>query len=372
VFAEGETRILGRKQPYVHPAIRLIGLLLLLYAFFVSISLMGSSFKFFGKGFAERLLLTTSNPFAGLFIGVLATSVVQSSSTITSMAVALVAGGALNVAGAIPIVIGSNIGTSVTNTLVSIGHISRPAEFRRAFAAATIHDFFNLLSVAILFPLQLTTNYLGATSSFLARQFAEAGGMELVNPLKIIVSPTVKLITTLTGESGILMLIIAVVLLFIALRFIVVNLRLLVIGKVEQFFDKTLFRNSATAMLLGLGLTVMVQSSSITTSLVVPLAGAGILSLNQIFPFALGANVGTTITAMLAALVTGSEAAVTVAFAHMLFNLSGIILIWPIKRLPIFLSQTLATAALKSRLVPIVYVVVVFFLIPILLVYLVR
>lgn len=351
---------------------RLIALLLLLYGFFVSISLMGASFKFFGKGFAEQLLMTTTNPFTGLFIGVLATSLVQSSSTITSMVVALVAGGALNVQGAIPIVIGSNIGTSVTNTLVSIGHISRRGEFKRAFAAATIHDFFNLIAVAIIFPLQLTTNYLGATSSFLSHRLTESGGMELVNPLKLVVSPAVHLITRITGGSGILMLIVAVILLFVALRFIVVNLRALVIGRIEQFFDKTLFKNAFTAMLLGLALTVMVQSSSITTSLVVPLAGASILTLRQIFPYALGANVGTTITAMLASLVTSSEAAVTVAFAHLIFNVTGIVLIWPIRRVPLFLSETLAAAATKSRFIPLVYILVVFFLIPVLLIYLAR
>jgi sodium-dependent phosphate cotransporter len=372
VFFEKEARIFGRKIFRRNPLMRTIALLLLLYIFFVSIALLGASFKFFGKGFAEQLLLTTANPFVGLFIGVLATSLVQSSSTITSMVVALVAGGALTVQGAIPIVIGSNIGTSVTNTLVSIGHISRPVEFRRAFAAATIHDFFNLIAVILIFPLQLLTNYLGATSSFLAHQLAESGGLELINPLKLIVSPSVKLITRTTGESGILMLVIAVILLFVALRYIVANLRALVIGKVEQFFDKTLFKNAFTAMLLGLALTIMVQSSSITTSLVVPLAAASILTLRQIFPFALGANVGTTITAMLASLVTSSEAAVTVAFAHLIFNVTGIIFIWPIRRLPIFLSETLAAAALKSRFIPLVYIIVVFFLVPIFLIYLAR
>jgi sodium-dependent phosphate cotransporter len=369
---EGEARILGRRLPQANPLVRLILLLILLYAFFVSISLMGTSFKYFGKGFAERLLMMTSNPFAGLFIGVFATSLVQSSSTITSMVVALVAGGAISVSGAIPIVIGANIGTSVTNTLVSIGHISRPDEFRRAFAAATIHDFFNLFAVLLLFPLQLATNFLGASSYYLAHQFKESGGLKLINPLKVIVSPTVKTITVATGESGILMLIIAIVLLFVALRFIVVNLRALVIGKVEQFFDKTLFRNGFTALFLGVGLTVMVQSSSITTSLVVPLAGAGILTLSQIFPFALGANVGTTITAILASLVTGNEAAVTVAFAHLLFNLAGIVLVWPMKKVPIKMAETLAAASITSRLIPLAYILIVFFLIPGVLIYFTR
>lgn len=165
-----------------NPWTRLSLLLLLLYIFFVSITLMGASFKFFGKGFAETLLSTTSKPLIGLFIGILATSLVQSSSTITSMVVGLVAGGALDVPNAIPIVIGSNIGTSVTNTLVSVGHISRPEEFKRAFAVATVHDFFNLLSVLALFPLQWKYNLLGDAASYLGDSFQQVGGMKLLIP----------------------------------------------------------------------------------------------------------------------------------------------------------------------------------------------
>ncbi|MCZ6515393.1 MAG: Na/Pi symporter, partial [Acidobacteria bacterium] len=252
---------------------------------------------------------------------------------------------------------------------VSVGHISRPEEFKRAFAVATVHDFFNLLSVLVLFPLQLTTNVLGISSSYLGDSFQQVGGMKLLNPLKLIVNPTVAAITDVAAESGTTMFVISIVLLFIALRYIVVNLKQLVIGRVEQFFDALLFKNAARAMLLGLVLTVMVQSSSITTSLVVPLAGAGILTLRQIFPMTLGANIGTTITAILAALVTGHPAAVTVAFAHLLFNVFGIVVIWPIRRIPLYLSETLAEWSIRSKLIPLAYVGLVFFLIPLVLIY---
>lgn len=352
----------------LHPLIRLGALLVLMYVFFVSITLMGDSFKFFGKGFAQQLVATTSSPFVGLFIGILATSLVQSSSTTTSMAVGLVAGGALDVAGAIPIIMGANIGTSVTNTLVSVGHISRPTEFKRAFSAATVHDFFNLITVVVLFPLQLATNFLGRSAGFLAERFAHIGGLKLLSPLKAMVKPATHWITDLSGESGLIMLIVSVLLLFVALRYIVVNLRALVIGRVEQFFSERLFRNAGRAFLVGLVLTVMVQSSSITTSLAVPLAGAGILTLVQIFPMTLGANAGTTITAILAALVTSDVAAVTVAFAHLLFNIFGIITVWPVRRLPIYLATALARVSVRSKVLPIVYILVIFFLVPLVLI----
>jgi len=352
------------KSNTLHPLVRFALLLGLLYVFFVSISLMGESFKFFGKGFAEQLLATTSSPFVGLFIGIFATSLVQSSSTTTSMTVALVAGDALTVSIAIPIIIGANVGTSVTNTLVSVGHMSRPEEFRRAFAAATVHDFFNLIAVIIIFPLQLTTGFLERISVTLATHFTNVGGMALLNPLKAIIKPVVKWIGHATGESGVVILIISIILLFVSLRYIVVNLRALIIGRVSVFVNDKLFKNGLRAMLVGLVLTIAVQSSSITTSLAVPLAGAGILTLRQIFPYTLGANVGTTITALMAALITGSPAALAVAFAHLTFNVTGIVMIWPMKRVPLFLAESLADLALKSKIIPIVYILVVFFLLP--------
>ena len=358
------------KQDSLPRPVRLGLLLLLMYAFFLSITLMGDSFQFFGRGFAEQLLTTTADPFIGLFIGILATSLVQSSSTTTSMAVGLVAGGALTVAGAIPIVVGANIGTSVTNTLVSLGHVSRPSEFRRAFAAATVHDLFNVLAVVILFPLQLTTNFLGQLSTVLEGWLRSSGGFTLVNPIKLIVDPVAALIARATGDSGTIMLLISIVLLFIALRYIIRNLKILVVERVEVFFDTILFKTAPRAFLFGVVLTIMVQSSSISTSLAVPLAGAGILTLRQIFPMTLGANLGTTITAMLAALVTGSSAAVTVAFAHISFNVFGIVVIWPIRQLPLYCANILADLSTRSRLVPFIYVGALFFLIPLTLIYL--
>ena len=347
-----------------HPLFRFILLLGLLYLFFVSIALMSASFKLFGKDFAEQLLSTTSNPFVSLLIGILATSLVQSSSTTTSMTVALVASQAINLQGAIFIIMGANMGTSVTNTIVSIAQSARSDEFKKAFAAATIHDFFNIITIIILFPLQLMTDVLGILAGYLANGFQGIGGLKFGNPLKTITKPAVDLIQELSADSGTIMVIIAMLLLFIALRYVVLNLKALMTSKIESFFNETLFKNALTAMALGLILTVMVQSSSITTSLAVPLAGAGILTLRQIFPFTLGANIGTTITAMLASLVTSNIAAVTAAFAHLLFNILGIIFIWPMKALPIYLAESLAGWATKSKLIPILYILIVFFLIP--------
>ncbi len=125
---------------------RVVYFLALLYLFFSSIELMSTAFKMSGAGLADQLLNTASDPVAGLLIGFLATSMIQSSSTTTTIVVGLVASGALTIQLAVPIIMGANIGTTTTNTIVSMGHVTRPAEFERAFAASTVHDFFNVFA----------------------------------------------------------------------------------------------------------------------------------------------------------------------------------------------------------------------------------
>lgn len=358
----------GHSRPeWQATALRIAALLGLLYGFLVSIGLLGRAFRMFSGGFVGDLIENASNPVVGLFVGILATSLVQSSSTTTSLVVAMVGSGTMPIGTAIPVIMGANIGTSVTNTLVSMGHISRGQEFRRAFAASTIHDFFNILAVLLLFPLQLTTHFLDRLATALAVAFQDLGGLTFASPLKLVTGPAVAAITGLHQDHPWLLLLVSLVIMFTSLRYLVVILKGLVLGRVESFFDQTLFRNAARAMLFGLVITVLVQSSSITTSLAVPLAGAGILTLRQIFPYTLGANVGTTITAMLAALAVGEVSAVIVAFAHLMFNVCGILAIWPvpaIRRIPLTLSRRFAELAARWKWLAFLYIVTVFYVMP--------
>lgn len=361
-------------------AFTLLKLAAVLYLFFVSIELMSSTFKLFGKDFAKQLIETTSNPLVGLFIGILATSVIQSSSTTTSIVVGLVAGGSITVPNAIPIIMGANVGTSVTNTLVSMGHITRREEFRRAVAGATVHDFFNLMSVAVLLPLELATGYLQHVATWGERVFAGVGGYTAVSPLKVIVKPAVHAVHSLMlggiGLSkvvaGIVMLVLAMGLLFVSLKLFVTIMRQVIVGRVEHVIHNVLFESPLRAFGLGLVLTALVQSSSITTSLIVPMIGAGILSVSQFFPYTLGANIGTTVTAIMASMSMANPAAVTVAFVHLLFNVSGCAIFYPLRRLPIRASEILGDMAAKNRLVIFAYVLVTFFLLPLGLIFLTR
>lgn len=347
---------------------QLLALLGLLYGFLVGLDLMGLAFKLLGRGLAETLIERTADPLVGLFIGILVTTLVQSSSTTTSLTVGLVAAGALRIEGAIPIIMGANIGTSVTNTLVSMGHITRREEFQRALAGATVHDFFNWLAVLLLLPVEVVTGYLRQTSGHLTRFMQGAGGIELFSPLRAIVRPIAEWASGVLGGIGWLVLVVGIAILISCLKLLVDLLRELMTAKAESILHRTLFRSAAAAMLAGVGVTVMVQSSSITTSVVIPLIGAGIITLEQIFPYTIGANVGTTITALLAALSTGSGAAVTVAFSHLLFNLTGAAIIYlpPFMRaVPLALARSMGRIGARRRTLAAVYILILFYGLPI-------
>ncbi len=360
-------------------AARLVALAAVLYAFLFSIELLGGTFKLLGKDFAIKLIQTTENPFTGLLIGLLATSLVQSSSTVTSIIVGLVAGGGLTVPGAIPMVMGANIGTSVTNTIVSLGHMARSQEFQRAFAGATVHDFFNLLAVAIFLPLEVTFHLIERSAHFAQGFLVGQGGVSFHSPLKMVVKPVVEatrdLVVQLAGGdlvAAAILIVLSLALLFASLHFLVKLMRRIILGRVEVLMHRYVFRHAVAGLLAGLMITVLVQSSSVTTSLLVPLLAAGFATVEEIFPVVLGANVGTTVTAILASLVTGVSAALVVALSHLFFNVYGIVVLYPLRRIPIGAARFLGRLALRSRAYAIVYVLLVFFLIPLALIFLTR
>jgi sodium-dependent phosphate cotransporter len=344
----------GRRD--IPTPVRLLILLAVLALFFVSINLMGASLKAMTASTVEDLLReATANPLVGLLLGILATSIIQSSSTTTTIVVSFAAFGMVDLAGAIPIVMGANIGTTVTNTIVSFMHIRRKQEFERALAAGTVHDFFNVLATMVLFPLEYFTGVLAKSAVWLqdlviGQSIGELGG------LKAVIKPIVSAVMDVLNSPW-LSLVLSLLLLFLSLTLLVKIMRALFIRKMARIIDRILFRNAANAFLLGIIFTCLVQSSSVTTSLIVPLVGAGMLTLEQVFPYTLGANVGTTITAFLAALAaaalpTASATAgvgLTVAIVHLLFNLFGIVLIYPIRFVPIFLARWLARMMSTSR-----------------------
>ena len=386
----------GHLSPWAHrglTALHVTKFLTVLYCFLLSITLVGSAFLAFGEGFVTGLIRTTSNPFVGLFIGILATSIIQSSSATTSIIVGTaVAMGPeqmpVFLRNAIPIIMGANIGTTVTAVLVSLGHIRRKEEFRRAFGGALVHELFKLFTVAILFPLEIATGFLQRSACALCGLLWDPsnsgpGAYAFKGPLKAILQPVANVIAGIftgpdpkkaSAAGTVFLLLVALVLLFGSLWLITRMMRGAIAGRAETLIDRTVGRAPFLALVVGFVLTAIVQSSSAVTSLLVPLAAAGILNLEQIFSIELGSCLGTTVTAVLASLAVG-PAGLVVALTHVLFNLTGIVLVYPVpyvRALPVRLARWFAGVAAETKGYAFAYVLGMFFVVPGLLILLAR
>lgn len=349
----------------------------LVYVLISAVNVIGGGFKLAAGEQAGQLFEFAANPFVALMVGIVATALIQSSSTVSSVIVGMVAGG-LPVTIAVPMIMGANIGTTVTNTLVSLGYVTQREDFRRAFSAATVHDFFNLLAVTIFLPLEIAFGLLeklalASASLLLGDSSFSMGGFNFV---RMATDPFVRLLRDFGGlfpgelGSGLAMIVVGVGLIFLSITWIGRLLKELLVGRAKRILHGAIGRGPLTGIASGTVVTVLVQSSSTTTSLMIPLAGSGAFSLKQIYPFTLGTNIGTCITALLAATaITGPLAlhALEIALVHLFFNVLGVTLIFglpPLRNLPVRGAEWLAKLASENRILAAAWVLGVFVAIP--------
>ncbi len=224
----------------------------LVYIILVAVGAVSHGFKGFSGGAegAAQIFAFANNPFVALLLGILATALVQSSSTVTSVIVGLVAGG-LPIGMAIPMVMGANLGTTITNTIVSMGHIRDRAEFRRAFAAATVHDFFNLLAVFIFMPLELMFGLLQKSAEWLATLLVGSADMSMqgMDFMKPLISPALNLIDSavafLPGKgAAIATIVIGILLILGCVTWLGKVLQRVLVGRARDLLHKALGRAS--------------------------------------------------------------------------------------------------------------------------------
>ena len=405
----------------------IIAVCFFLYFFLFGLELLGTGAKVLGGCTAGELFGDETNPIAGLMIGILATVLLQSSSTTTSIVVALVGADAVSVNQGIYMIMGANIGTSVTNTIVALGHLGDGAQLERAFAGATIHDMFNFMTVATLLPVEVVTGYLSRLTHAMVKNASTEKGEKWEGPVKKLVAPlgdkliiaNKKVIEGVaqggscsdfypinctdpsnptksscskiglidcdkeTGHcpaffqadasrhddqmAGFVVFIIALGILFFCLFGMVTILQKMLLGTSTRIIYKATNINGYIAMVLGAAVTMVVQSSSITTSALTPLVGMGVLRLEQMLPLTLGANIGTTMTALMASLVTDGTGSLQVALAHLFFNVTGILIWYPLpvmRNIPLHAARQLGKGTRIWRGFPIVYIIVMFFLVP--------
>lgn len=360
---------------------RVITVLFLLYIFLVGVNSLSLGLKLMGGGFAETLLNLTSHPLSSLMAGMLATVIFQSSSVTTAIIVGLVSANTLPISGAVPMIMGANLGTSVTNTLVSLGYVKNTINFKKAFAAATVHDFFNFLTVIILLPLEILTGLIEKIAIYISGiLYGSMSGIKYSSPIKAAIKPPVKTIKSFAIETfgvevaGVVMVVLAGVIIITALSFIVKTMKVLVESNRGDLVNKALSKNAYASVIFGMLMTISVQSSSITTSLLIPMAGSGLLSLTAIYPITIGANIGTTATALLAAL-TGNMAGLSIALVHLFFNLFGFLLFFPINKLrniPVRCAEGLASLIESNKAVGLGYICFVFLILPFSLIFIIK
>eukprot|EP00163_Fabomonas_tropica_P024996 TRINITY_DN4306_c0_g2_i1.p1 TRINITY_DN4306_c0_g2~~TRINITY_DN4306_c0_g2_i1.p1 ORF type:complete len:548 (+),score=83.10 TRINITY_DN4306_c0_g2_i1:362-2005(+) len=374
--------------------LRVLYALTLLYWFFVALDLLSTGFKLAaGKQAAELFRSEVlSNPVAGIVIGMLGTVLVQSSGVSTAIIVTLVSEeDGIPIQTAIYMVFGANIGTTVTNTLVSLAQAADPEKFERAFAGSTVHDVYNLLTVFIVTPLEIFTNYIRRLSGEVVSGMNPSGSdFETVG---VIIDPVANLLVeadtkqlknlNITGSlvkggllhetgvsdggAGAITIVIALFLVILTLLLLVNFLKHVLQGRAHRILTRALNMNSYLALLVGCVVTFAFQSSSITTSTLVPLCGLGVITLEALYPLTIGANIGSTGTAMIAAVSSGNPLAVQVAIAHLMFNVSGVLLwfVIPQSRLvPINIARVLGALCAERRWLAIVYLVFFFMALP--------
>jgi sodium-dependent phosphate cotransporter len=349
---------------------------------------------------------------------------VQSSSTSTSIIVALVSAG-VEVRHAVPMIFGSNVGTSVTNTIVSMTQAGDRESFRRAFAAATVHDMFNWLTVVVMLILEISTGFLETLTSYMVDHMELHHNVSNPDILKPLTGPLTDLIVQMNKEVlmgwsfnmpeyanvttalkkgcnqdgspcpfllawmgeeglglndiwlGLLLLTFSLVLLCGCLISLMKILNSMMGSQMATLIRKTInaeipyvpWLTGYLSMLVGAVITILVRSSSVFTSTLTPLCGTGLVSLETAYPLTLGSNIGTTTTSILASFAAEGKylkPSIQISLVHLFFNVVGILIFYPIPfmRWPVSMAQKLGDITAHYRWFAVIYLSLMFFILP--------
>ncbi|WIM67405.1 Na/Pi symporter [Corynebacterium breve] len=290
----------------------------------------------------ETLVDLARNPLIALMVGLLATAAVQSSSTVTALVVASVATGILELDAAIPIILGANIGTTVTPMIVSFSYLHDKQDFRTAHSTAALHLWFNTVFVLLIFPIE----YFFGPMRHLAPHIDLPG-----EPLRV---ETFIELARLVPFHGMWSIVAGIVVLVASIRLIDDQLKHLLTPLAWKLLGHTSSGSAAFGFGAGMLLTVLIQASSAVVSATLPFATAKLADLRGYMAVILGANVGTTMLAVITAFATPGDyptVAFQAAIVHVAFNVFGalvVALIGPMRRLIYRLARMSGRIAERS------------------------
>uniref|UniRef100_A0A914DIV8 Sodium-dependent phosphate transporter n=2 Tax=Acrobeloides nanus TaxID=290746 RepID=A0A914DIV8_9BILA len=413
----------------------IVFILLMIFAFICSLSLMADSLKLIGGRGIGSVIKSSNiikNPVSASMVGMLITVVLQSSSTLTSVLVGMIAGGLITVHQAIPIMLGAEIGGSLSNVLISLTLSDNRDQFRRAFAAVTLSDVFNFLSYFIFLPLEMAFGLIEKTSGLLVLPFSRFKSEDIIT-LNLITDPIVHYIIQVNDDAinnlaistinlsnytniddtatfifrcvnltthqhfsnchhfhifmystwsdltiGIILFIASLITFTLFMFGIVKLMKELFAGNeiwmrklVSKNFPKPFgFLTDYFLIIIGCVIVMIMRSSGVFRTVLTPLVGIGVVSLEKLYPLTIGGHIGTTFTSILAAL-TADPAKINetlqMALAQTIFNVFGALLFFPIpfmRTIPIHMATKLGNVVAKYRWFALVYILMVFVVVP--------
>jgi sodium-dependent phosphate cotransporter len=379
----------------------LLGIIALgIFLFITSLEGVRGSFKLIFSEWQRGILAminAQTAPIAGLAIGILGTSLVQSSSAVVAATMVSMSGmvaGGLSLVSAIrfgvPIVLGANLGTTITNTIVIFG-LRRgitSEEFKSTIPGVIVDDVYEVLTITLFFTLEITTGLLSRIILALGDFYNRVLGFQVLfsaferSIIDILIEePITKPLTHYTmmllgpKVGGVLLFVLWFLLIVAALSIVTKGLdRLIEAGWEEKVTSA--FESPVRGFLTGFTITWLVGSSSIGTSLVIPFLATRIVNLERAYPYLVGCNVATTLDlSQMYGYFAGGLVSMMLGSAHVLLNLLAFLLFFisPLRVLPIRIAEELGRRMVRSRhsgLELLFWVIVIFFIIPILIIYL--
>ncbi|MGD2142453.1 MAG: hypothetical protein PVH79_03110 [Candidatus Bathyarchaeota archaeon] len=347
------------------------------------------------KGILGMITASTA-PMTGLAIGILSTALVQSSSAVVAATMVsmsgMVAEGLPMVAAmrfGVPMVLGANIGTTVTNTIVVFG-VRRGMtveEFGDTIPGVIVDDVYEALTIALFFVLEMTTAFISnltlAIGQFLSETLNLEDALEVFDKTIIdiiikepIVNPVKGLVTNLLGSKigGLLLFVFWFLVIIFSMGLITRGLENLIKTDWENKV-KAAFESPVRGFFTGFSITWLVGSSSIGSSLMVPFLATKVVDLKRAYPYLCGSNMATTVDlSQIYGYLAGGLVGVMLGSAHVMLNIMALVLwlVSPLRFVPVRVAEMIGRKIQQNKnagVALLVWVIILFFLLPLTIIY---
>lgn len=343
-------------------------LLAFLYLFIFAIQIIKNASSILSPNL-HQFFVQGMSPLKAIATGWFATVLVQSSGAVGSIVATFTGAGILSFDTAVYVLMGALIGTAITALLISLITVSQKRrDFRHGFEIGLCYSLYSLLLVAVIFTLELFFGLYSKLSLAIASKIGDSISLgRFPDWINALTEPLTDIL--FSRFNSIIMILLGLGILLFTLRYIGKSVVGVFGGEepARRFMNKN-FDSKLKAYFLGVFLTMLVFSSSITVSLLVPLAVSRLITLKRAVPFIIGAGLGTQVDVFLASLLVGHVNALATFFALFLFGITGAIVFLPqsdrIWKLTKYLSKRIFHISRKTAL----YVFLAFILIPLVLV----